>query len=97
MLNLGLIKIKNEEIKEQQRKIYKRIFRQLCDKINISAETGKDFCLYQVPEFFFDQISYPFNECINYLNSKIEKLKKDKYIIEVIFYKPNVYFIKWQI
>jgi len=97
MLNLELIKIKNEEIKEQQRIIYKRIFRQLCNTINISAETGKKFCLYQVPEFFFDQISYPFNECLNYLNSKIEKLKKDKYIIEVNFYEPNVYFIKWEI
>ncbi len=95
MLNLSQIRIKNEKIKSEQRRIYRKIFRQICNTININAEVGKKFCLFQVPEFFFGEISYPFNECIEYLNKKIFKLKEDKQIIDVSFYEPNVYFIKW--
>lgn len=97
MLNLSLIKIQNERIKIKQRSIYRKIFKMMCDKININAEIGKKFCLFQVPEFFFDEISYPFNECIDYLNEKIEQIKNDKQIIDVSFYPPNVYYFKWSI
>jgi len=95
MLKLTQIRIKNEQIKSEQKRIYKKIYKQICDKINMNAEIGNKFCLYQVPEFFFDEISYPFNECIEYLNKKMTKLKEDKQITEVTFYEPNVYFIKW--
>lgn len=97
MLNLSLIKIKNEQIKQEQKRIYKKIFKQLCDTINLNAEMGKRFCLFQVPEFFFNEISFPFDKCIEYLNKKIDKIKKNKQIIELSFYDPNVYFIKWTI
>ena len=97
MLNLAQIRIKNEQIKSEQRRIYRKIYKHICSTINLHAEMGKKFCLFQVPEFFFDEISYPFDECIEYLNKKINKLKEDKQIIDVSFYEPNVYFIKWKI
>jgi len=97
MLNLAQFRIKNEQIKSEQKRIYRKIFRLICSTINLHAEIGKKFCLFQVPEFFFGEISYPFDECIEYLNNKIFKLKEDKQIIDVSFYEPNVYFIKWKI
>jgi hypothetical protein len=97
MLNLELIKIKNLEIKYKRREIYRKIFQKLCDTINHAAEQGNKYCLFQVPEFFFDEISYPLSECIEYLNNKLLKFKNDKFITEIIFYAPNVYFIQWKI
>ncbi len=97
MLNLALLRVKNEQIKQKQRKIYRKIFKQICELINLYAEAGRKFCLYKVPEFFFDEISYPFNECIEYLDKKMEKLKSEKQIMEVTFFEPNVYYIKWKI
>ena len=97
MLNLTTLKIKNDKIKQEQRRIYRKIYSNLINKININAETGRRFCLFQVPEFILDEISYPFDECIEYLNNKLSKLKDDKYINEITFFDPNVYFIKWSI
>jgi len=97
MLNLGQIKAKNQQIKYERKNIYRKIFQKLCDTINHSAEQGNKFCLFQVPEFFFEEISYPLNECIEYLNKKLLKFNNDNYIKEITFYPPNVYFIKWKI
>lgn len=73
MLNLSLIKIKNDQLKYQQKIIYKKIYEQICQTININADLGKNFCLFLVPEFILDEISYPFIDCLEYLNNKIEK------------------------
>ena len=97
MLNLSLIKIKNDQLKYHQKIIYKKIYEQICQTININADLGKNFCLFLVPEFILDEISYPFIDCLEYLNNKIEKIKKDKNIIEVSFFIPNVYYFKWRI
>ena len=97
MINLEQIKIKNLEIKHKRRNIYKKIFQKLCSTVNHSAEQGNKFCLYQVPEFFFDEISYPLDECIEYLNNKLLKFKNNSYITEITFYAPNIYFIEWKI
>jgi hypothetical protein len=97
MLNLAPLKIKNDKIKQEQRRIYRKIYYDLINKININAESGRRFCLFRVPEFILDSISYPFDECIEYLNEKLAKLRNDKYINEITFYQPNVYYIKWSI
>ena len=95
MLKLSLIKIEKERIKHKQKLVYKKIFSNLCNTINLNAEYGKTFCLFIIPQFISDEITYPFEDCLNYLNNKIEYLKQDKQIIEVSFFSPNVYFIKW--
>lgn len=95
MLNLSLLKLKNMQIKDKQKDIYRKIFQQICNIINHNAENGKEYCLFQVPEFILDEISYPFEECLEYLNYKLDRLKKDKQILEITFYEPNVYYIKW--
>lgn len=97
MLNLEQIKIKNLQIKYARRNIYRKIFQKLCNTINHAAEQGNKFCIFQVPEFFFDEISYPLDECIEYLNYKLQKFKNNSYITEITFYSPNVYFIEWKI
>ena len=56
MLNLEQIKIKNLQIKYARKNIYRKIFQKLCNTINHAAEQGNKFCLFQVPEFFFDEI-----------------------------------------
>ena len=95
MLNLSLIRIKNEQIKDKQKKVYKKIFGQLCQTINLNADQGLTYCIYIVPEFIMDEISYPFIDCLEYLNRKIERIEKDKQIVDVSFYVPNVYYFKW--
>ena len=98
MLNLEKIFIrKTQQIKYERKNIYKKIFNKLCDTINHNAEQGNKFCLFSIPEFFLDEISYPLNECIEYLNNKLLKFKDNKCITEITFYKPNVYFIEWKI
>jgi hypothetical protein len=97
MLKLEQIKINNLKIKYERRNIYRKIFSKLCDTINHAAEQGNKFCLYQVPEFIFHEISYPLDECIDYLNNKLLKFKNNSFITEITFYIPNVYFIKWKI
>jgi hypothetical protein len=97
MLNLEQIKLKNFEIKCKRRNIYKKIFLKLCSTINYAAEQGNKFCLFQVPEFILDEISYPLDECIEYLNKKLLKFSNNSYISEITFYAPNVYFIEWKI
>ena len=95
MLKLSLIKIQNERIKDKHKLIYKKIFNKMCMTINSNAEQGFTYCVYVVPEFIMDEISYPFIDCLEYLNKKINKIKKDKQIIDVSFYVPNVYYFKW--
>jgi hypothetical protein len=97
MLKLELIKIKNEQIKIEQKKIYKKIYYKLIATINLYAEKEINFCLYTVPSFFFDEISFPLDDCIKYLNKRLSYLINDKYIDEIIFFEPNVYYIKWSI
>lgn len=97
MLNLSLIKIKQEQLKYSQKLVYKKIFAQICQTININADLGKNYCLFVVPEFILDEITYPFIDCLEYLNKKIEKIKKDKNIVEVSFFVPNVFYFKWDI
>ena len=97
MLNLNQIKIKNLQIKIERKKIYKKIFSKLCNTINYNAELGNKFCLFQVPEFFFGEISYSLDECIEYLNHKLLKFKNNNNITEITFYLPNLYFIEWRI
>ncbi len=95
MLKLSLIRIQNERIKDKQKQIYKKIFNNICQTINSNADQGHTYCIYIVPEMIMDEISYPFIDCLTYLNKKIEKIKKDKQIIDVSFYVPNVYYFKW--
>jgi hypothetical protein len=95
MLKLSLIRIQNERIKDKQKLVYKKIFNNICKTININADQGLTYCIYVVPEFIMDEITYPFIDCIKYLDKKIEKIKKDKQIIDVSFYVPNVYYFKW--
>ena len=95
MLKLSLIKIEKEKIKDKQEKIYNKIFSNMCNTINSNAEEGKMFCLFIVPDFLPDEITYPFDECIDYLHNKIKYIKKDKQITDVSFYAPNVYYFKW--
>ena len=97
MINLVPIKIKTQQIKYERKSIYKKIFKKLCDTVNLNVENGNTFCIYQIPEFLFDEISYPLNECIEYLNKKLAKFKQDKNILEITFYIPNLYYIKWRI
>jgi len=97
MLKLSLIKIQNERIKDKQKQVYKRIFENLCQTINTNAELGQNFCLFSIPEFIIDEISYPFDECLKYIDKKIIQIKNDKHILDVSFYKPNVYYIKWEL
>jgi hypothetical protein len=92
MLKLSLIRIENERIKDKQKQVYRKIFGQICKTINSQAELGNTYCIYIVPEFIMDEISYPFIDCLEYLNNKIEQIKKDKQIIDVSFYVPNVYY-----
>ena len=95
MLKLSLIKIQNERIKDKQKQVYRKIFSQICQTINSYADQGFSYCVYIVPEFIMDEISYPFIDCLEYLNKKIEHIKNDKQIIDVSFYVPNVYYFKW--
>ena len=95
MLKLSLLKIEKEKIRDKQEIVYDKIFYNMCNTINSSAEDGKMFCLFIVPEFISDEISFPFDECISYLQRKIRYIKKDKQITDVSFYKPNVFYFKW--
>lgn len=97
MLKLSLIKIEKERLKDKQILVYKKIFSNMCNTINSNAEYGKTCCLFTVPEFIADEISYPFDECIDYLHQKMKYIKKDKQITEIFFYEPNVFFFKWAI
>ena len=97
MLKLSLIRIENERIKDKQTQIYKKIFNKICQTINSNADQGFTYCIYIVPEFIMDEISYPFIDCLEYLNKRIEDIKKDKQIIDVSFYVPNVYYFKWNL
>ncbi len=95
MLKLSQIKLKRDEIKIRQRKIYKKIYESIVNAINFNAERGQKFCIFNVPSFILNEISYPFNECIDYLNYKMERMSKKKEITDVSFYQPNVYYIQW--
>jgi len=96
MLNISSLKFKNEQIKHEQKKVYKKIFENLCKTINMNAEIGKKFCLYRIPDFLLGEISFPFNECLDYINNKI-KILKNEGITEISFYSPNIYYFKWKI
>ena len=97
MLKLSLIKIQNERIKDTQKTVYKKIFHKICQTINTNAELGNNYCLYIVPEFIMDEISYPFIDCLKYLNEKMENIREDNQITDISFYVPNVYYIKWNL
>jgi len=98
MINLSILETKNKKIKEAQEKVYEKIFINLCNIINTKAIDGKKYCLFRVPDFMLGEISYPFNDCIDYLDKKMnEVIKKDEHVSEIKFYEPNVYYIKWKL
>ena len=74
MLNLDKLHENNKQKKYLQKNIYEKIFKLMCETINFAAESGEEFCLYQVPEFLIDEISYPLTECIEYLEKKLKKM-----------------------
>lgn len=97
MLNLASIKKKKDMLAEKQRSIYRKIYHNIVSLINHNAGNNIDFCLFEVPYFMLDEITYPMDECLRYLDAKLEDIKKDDNIIEITFYQPNVYYIKWKI
>lgn len=97
MLNLASIKKKKDILAEKQRSIYRKIYYNIVSLINHNAENSINFCLFEVPYFMLDEVTYPMDECLKYLDEKLENLKKDENIIEITFYRPNVYYIKWKI
>jgi hypothetical protein len=97
MLKLSLLRVKEEQLKEKRKEIYKKIFSNICTTINNNAEIRKNFCLFQVPTLSLEEISYPLDECIEYLLHKLNKLISSKELEEVSFYKPNVIYIKWSL
>jgi hypothetical protein len=91
MINLTPIKIKKDQIKNEQQQIYKKIFKDICNIINLKIIEGRHNCIYKIPSFIFGELSFPFNECVEYLYKKLKDLKE----IKVKFYYPNVFFIQW--
>lgn len=99
-LKFELIKIKQLRLKEQQRAVYKKIFKILTSKINICIEKEQNYCIFEVPCNLHNEITYPFDECIDYLNNKLTKMVQtngNHYINEISFFKPNIYYIEWSI
>lgn len=97
MLNLSSIKLKTEQIKMERKTVYRKIFKKICNTIKLNAEEGRNWCIFQVPSFIFDEISYPLNECLEYIDSKMYKIEGNKQIIDVSFYQPNIYYFKWKL
>lgn len=94
MLNFDKIKERNLKIQNIRLEAYRNILSMVIKTIELKALENKDFCLYEMPEFVIGDINYNITDCSNYI---ITELSKDKNIIDISFYKPNIIYIKWTI
>ena len=98
MLNLNKIsELKNQALKNKK-KCYKKIYKNIIKTIENIISQNINFFIYEATPFIIGEVDYEMLECINYI---IEKLKKDKTFIkimeEIIFYEPNIIYIKWNL
>ncbi len=83
--------IKKQKEKEDKKYItFEKIYKKIEKKISIASSCDYYYTWYQVPEFLIGLPLYSFNECNEYVQTK---LKKNGFDIE--FYSPNLLLIKW--
>lgn len=94
MINIDKIKEHHLKIKNFKKSAYNKILEMILRMVEMKAIDNNEFCIYEVPDFLLGETNYNLKECCDYL---IEKLKENKYFIDVSHYEPNIIFLKWKL
>jgi len=98
MLNLDKFTELKKKSLENKKKCYKKIYKNVIKLIELNISQNINFLIYESSPFIIGEVDYEMLECIDYI---IKKIKKDKMIMkileEILFYEPNVIYIKWNL
>lgn len=98
MLNIDkYVKLKKEQ-KENKKKCYKKVLKQIISEIESVMIQDVDFIVFEVEPFMIGEIEYNMLECIDFV---INKINKDESFIKISgqihFFEPNTLYIKWNL
>jgi len=96
ILNMDYYRKKENEKKKIKCEFFDTIYTLIIEKIKLLAENSIDWCLYEIPSFVIGCPNYTMNEISIYIIEKFSKYIKNKDIEEIIFYQPNILYIKWK-
>lgn len=91
-LNLKKLHSANKKIANSRKKTYEQVKKECYNKINIISKTNKLFCWYLIPKIIIGFPPIDIEECAEYLKSKL-----DQEPIIYNFFKPNLFFITWDL
>jgi len=96
-LDMNYYRLKMNEKKKIKYKFFDSIFNIIIEKIKIIANNCENWCLYEIPIIMFGYPEYTMNEISSYIINKFKIHIDNKNIDEIIFYEPNILYIKWSL
>lgn len=83
-INFNIDRLVNlrEERKKKVLIQYERIFNMCLNKINLANNLNKVEIVYDVPEAIYGSFDYNSNDCLEYIDDKLKKLKLDTLILD---------------
>jgi hypothetical protein len=97
ILNMNYYRNKENEKKKFKLDFFDSMFNLIIEKIKILASNSETVCIYEIPIFMFGYPNYTMNEISSYLLTKFTIYLNNKDLEEVIFYDPNLLYIKWSL
>lgn len=97
MINMDYYRKKEFEKKKIKTEFFDTIINLIIQKIKYTAESSIDWCLYEIPSFVLGCPNYTMEEISNYIINKFNNYIKNKDIEEIVFYQPNLLYIKWKL
>lgn len=83
-INFNIDRLVNlrEERKKKVLIQYERIFNMCLNKINLANNLNKVEIVYDVPEAIYGSFDYNSNDCLEYIDDRLKKLKLDTLILD---------------
>lgn len=89
MVTASELKKENKKKNKEKIKIYKKVYERIDKTIVLANSKDYESCKYEVPEFLLGVPLYDLDDCINYIDKRLEEngFKKN--------WKNNIVFIDW--
>lgn len=96
-LNMDEYRKKKEQIDNIKFITFDKIYKLVIEKIKYSADSLLEYCIYEIPVFMLYEPLYDVKEVSDYIIKKLDIKIEQKHLSEVLFFEPNILFIKWSL
>ena len=89
MVNAADLKRENKKKNKEKMSIYKKVYERIDKTILLANSKDYESCKYEVPEFLLGVPLYDLDNCIDYIDKKLEKNGFQK------SWEGNIVYIDW--